>query len=231
MKTAAVGIVGTLLLTAITCSGQTDAAASKAADTFLTGVKLMELPEGKQMLAETIWEDLDRRRYPVFTDASTLFEGMFSTDIPGLQGYKRLIELKALSEAGIPLVKRYILIAYKDNTSGKWKVLEFREAEDLDHEARAAGKRAAGENPGTREFPDLHLTPDQFTYRDYGYWSLLAGKISQAKAAYQKASELNRQNPQDQRTDSLVPGFYKKYTQSYFDFFLHRIGKITGSEQ
>jgi len=95
------------------CFGQIDPSASKVADRYLNSIKLIDLPEGKKMLSETEWEKPAYNNYPVFTEASTLFEGMFSTDIAGIQGYKRLIELKAVSKAGTPLMERYILILLK----------------------------------------------------------------------------------------------------------------------
>jgi hypothetical protein len=188
------------------------------------------MPEGKKMLNDTVWNDPDADEYPVLTEAPTLFEGMYPTDISGIQGYKRLVEVKGMSKAGTPLVKRYILIAYKDNSSGKWKVLHFIEAADLEHEAAAACGRAA--NPEEYLKRDLpNADPEvmkmmikggpkpQIAYRNCGYWSELAGKIRQARAAYLKASDLNRLNPADKGADTLD----KRYNQDYFDFFGRRV--------
>jgi len=212
------------------CYGQVDPTASKMADAFLTGVKLIDMPEGKKMLNDTVWSDPDADEYPVLTDAPTLFEGMFSTDVSGLQGYKRLVEVKGMSKAGTPLVKRYILIAYKDFGSGKWKVLHFKEASDLQHEADEACSRAANPeeylkktlpnaNPEIMRMMINAQPKPQFAYRDCGYWSEMAGKILQARAAYLKASDLNKLDPADRTEDKSD----KKYTQDYWDFFVHRL--------
>jgi len=231
VKRTLLAVLSAVMLCVAICYGQVDPAASQTADTFLKGVKIIDLSEGKKMLYETEWNDPDGDEFPVLTEASTLFEGMFSTDVSGVQGYKRLVEVRGMSNAGTPLVGRYILVAYKDMVSGKWKVLHFRKSADLEYEANAACSRA--ENPeeyDKKRFPTSNpeilkkLRPKaQFAYRDCGYWSELAGKIRQARAAYLKASDSNRLDPADKEESKFFPGFSKKYTQDYFDFFLRRI--------
>jgi hypothetical protein len=108
----------------------------------------------------------------------TLFEGMFDSDISGLRGYKRLLQVSLQSKAGTELKKKYILISYKDHTSGTWKVLSFRESADIEFEYNAAKKRK-----------------DEFNYRRYAFWASLGGKLQEALDAYLKAAELNRANP------------------------------------
>ncbi len=135
-----------------------------------------------------------------------MFEGMFATDIPQIQGYKRLLELKAVSKARTPLIERYILISYKDKKSQKWKVFGFSTATDVEYWVQATAKRLG----------DTRFLPDQYNYRLYGYHLLIAGRINHAKEAFQKASQLNKQNP-DPRSQ-----------QSDFDIFLEIISSITG---
>ena len=135
MKLTPLVVAGAIMLCVSFCHGQTDPTASKMADTFLTGVKLIDLPEGKTMLKDTVWNDPDGDKYPALLEATTMFEGMFSTDVAGVEGYKRLVVVRGMSDPGIPLVKRYILIAYKDTRTGKWKVLHFRDSSDLESEA------------------------------------------------------------------------------------------------
>lgn len=127
-------LVFTVLLTftSILAAQQTDGQASKAADTFLSAVKIIELPEGKKMLVQEAWNwEGQPAHYPVYSEAKTLFEGMFSTDVPEIVGYKRLVELKVLTESGGITVKHYMLISYKDKSLGTWKVLTFREAAEV----------------------------------------------------------------------------------------------------
>lgn len=188
------------------CFSQIDPSPSKVADKYLNAIKIIDLPEGKQRLSETEWGKPAYNNYPVFTEASTLFEGIFSTDIVGIQGYKRLIQLKAVSKAGTPLLERYILILYKDKKSQKWKVIGFTTGTDVEYWVRDTAERLG----------DTRFLPDQYNYRLYAYHLLIAGRINDAKEAFQKASHLNKQNP-DPRSQ-----------QSDFDIFLEIISNITG---
>jgi hypothetical protein len=186
-------------------SAEVDSLAVKSADTFLQGVKLINLAEGKRMIAETAW--FSAQSYPAYTELSTLFEGMFQTDVPNIMGYKRLMEVKAVSKAGTPLLKQYLLISYKDKTTNQWKTFGFREAADAEHEVEAACK-----NVETQK-----TIPVKFIYRQCGHWSTMAGKLTQAKGAFLKAAELNQLRPDDK----IAP-------QSDFDKYIDVFKKILG---
>jgi hypothetical protein len=231
-------IVGLIvLLRAASASAQdVDKNASKVADAYLAAVKIAELPEGKQVLARVTWDWSGQSDYPSYSEVKTLFEGMFPTDTDNVFGYKRLVELRALTESGAISVKHYILIAYRDATSGVWKVLVFRGAEDLDHEALAAQPKPVGNNcvdASTVEhfapvqLPDLAV-PCQIEYKKYGYWSLLAGKINQAKEALQEASDLNKKYVSRPLDEPGVPA--AEWPLDYFERDLKTIGSITGTE-
>jgi hypothetical protein len=60
---------------------------------------------------------------PVYTDAKTLYEGMFDTDVAGVRGYKRLLAMDATNEANTPVKIRFLAIAYPEKSTGVWKVL------------------------------------------------------------------------------------------------------------
>ncbi len=162
------------------CFAASDEAAKRAADRFLMGIKLIELSEGKQILAETAW--FPQSKYPVFTDESTLYEAMFPTDNPKIMGYKRLIQAKAVSHARTPLIQKYLLISYKDMRTGMWKVLEFREAVDTESEARHACSHG---NDG-----------------QCAYWSAMAGNLSQALMSEIKANEIEESMPETKRNET-----------------------------
>lgn len=211
-----------LLLLPTFVFAEVDALAVKSADTFLKGVKLIQLPEGKKMIADTAWRS--SKSYPVYTEASTLFEDMFQTDNPSIKGFKRLMEIKVVSKGGTPLLKQYILIAYKDPITNLWKIYDFRESEDTEHEAQSACK-----NPGTLSALEqevfngakklgLPITPDvERHYHNCGYWSTMSGNLFQAKGAFMKGSELRQQ-----RTDNGgIP-------QSVFDEQVNTLKKILG---
>lgn len=187
-----------------------DPHAVKSADIFLKGIKLIDLPEGKKMISEAVWHS--KQTYPVYTESSTLFEGMFETGYPKIKGYKRLMEVKVVSKGATPLLKQYLLISYKDLTTSKWKIWYFNESVDVEYEAQAACK-----DVDTLTNDDRRINRKlQKKYLRCGHWSTTAGKFIQAKSAYMKASELNQQE-----TDDRVP-------QNIFDKDLIVLKKILG---
>jgi hypothetical protein len=154
------------------------AAARGATDTFLKGIKIADLPEGREMLREVQWitGELEIGLYekPTFTEDTTVFEKLFDTDIPGVQGYKRLVEMTAVSEARTPLLVRFVMIAYKDQQTKKWKVL-----------FTGTGVRIDIDKMVTEIGNDLR-TPthsEQFIYQYYGFWLVMAGRIKEAQKA------------------------------------------------
>lgn len=159
-----------------------DAQASKDADRFLEGLKIADLPEGKQILKETSWH---LKEIPILHGQKALFEGMFDTDMPNMKGYKRLLEVTVQSKAGTNLTKKHILISYKDKHSGTWKVLAFRESSDVE-----AAVKYFKEKLG-----DTSIFKDQTNYASYGYWTSLAGKLQESFEAYKRAADLNRADP------------------------------------
>src|SRR4030067_421297 len=170
-----------------------DPQANKDSAMFLQGLKIADLPEGKQILSKTAWK---LEELPVLMSNETLFEGMFDSDIKGLFGYKRLLQVSLQSKAGTELKKKYILISYRDHTSGTWKVLSFRESADIEFEYNAAKKR--------KDEMVLGLKGElQFNYGRYAFWASLLGKIQEALDVYLEAAELNRANPSFLSQESL----------------------------
>jgi hypothetical protein len=158
--------------------------ARKATDIFLKGLKLSNLSEGREMLRSVQWitgeADHGQNFYahPRFTDFSTLFEKLFNSDIHGVQGYKRLLEMKAVSEAGTPLTIQYIMIAFRDRRTNVWKVLGTgtEDSVDIDRQVAFSAKQLSS--------TDL---PEQENLLTYGNWLLRAGRISESRAALAKA--------------------------------------------
>lgn len=187
-----------LLVTLPLAAQEVDSQASKAADTYLGAVRIAVLPEGKEVLARVTWDWSGQDAYPLYSDVQTLFEGMFPTDVPNVVGYKRLVELKALTESGSIVVKQYKLIAYKDKSLGVWKVLTFYEARLTTHELsdlkpKVVGDKCISAYEVGRNSQDG--VPCQFVYTGYGVDCMLAGKLSQARESFDKAFEINRRSP------------------------------------
>src|ERR1019366_7073508 len=73
---------------------------------FLQGIKIAELPEGRKLLAETQWivgeADRGENFYsrPQYTEVTSLYAGLFDTDVPLAKGYKELFAMKGVSVAG-----------------------------------------------------------------------------------------------------------------------------------
>jgi len=126
--------------------------AREATDRFLNGVKLAELPEGRQLLSETQWitgdADNGENFYlrPRFTEVTSLFEKLFDTDVPGVQGYKRLSGHESSFGSWNALLTRYSMVAFKDRRTNKWKVLDTGTDEnaDVDRQVAYFGQRYLG---------------------------------------------------------------------------------------
>lgn len=166
-------------------------AAGAVVDIFMRGIKLIALPEGKQMLRNVQWitglADYGKNFYsrPVYSDATTLFQGLFDADIEGIKGYKRLMELKAVSQAKTPLIVRFLVIAFKDNRTGQWKVLDSGTDDSVDIEQSVRFFAANLKN--------TQVTSAQDNYLTYGQWLLKAGRIVDAKNALDIAADSKTQ--------------------------------------
>jgi len=181
-----------------------DIAARDAVDIYLKGMRIFELPEGKKMVAATSWPAWGNK--PVLLKYQTLFEGMIDTDIDSIKGYKRLLDAQVKSEAGTPLEKRMLIVAYPGAGDKKWRVLIFSTGTDV------AGEIAYGEN----RLGNTEYSKDQFKYRFLAYWYAAAGRLNDSLKAYKKAADLNMTNP-----DNSTP-------QSGFDVHADVIAQIIG---
>jgi branched-chain amino acid transport system substrate-binding protein len=160
-----------------------DPDAKAIVDRFISAVKIAgEVPEARQTVRELSWVDI---RPSGLIGEKTIYEGMFDTDIQGVKGYKRLIE--ARSQASVEVPARYVLVAYKDRTSGIWKVFDIRDLKGSDsgHEVEAVA----------RDLENTQHVKKQVNYRRYAYWLAFDGKVEKAKQAYDTAIELNNADP------------------------------------
>jgi len=185
--------------------------AKEAADQFLNALKIIDSPEGKKTLAETRWRQT--MKFPEYQDIAILSEEMFSTDIPGVKGYKQVAKLAIPREGGRPFVKRYMLIAYEDTKKKTWKIFDFTEVADAEREAgRACEEKALAEGEAT--------TP-QGRHMRCSYWLLMGGKIEQAEEIAKKANELYAQNSD--------PDDEARHYKARADATLNMIARMSGA--
>jgi hypothetical protein len=167
-------------------SGAVDADARASADKFISAMKIAsEVPEARQTVRQLSWVDIHAME---LIGETTIYEGMFDTDIQGIKGYKRLIEARLRSQGSTEASARYVLLAYKDRTSGIWKVFEIRDLKgsSSNNEVEAAAKGLDDTSYGGKK---------QRNYRRYAYWLAFDGKVGMAKQAYDKAIALNNADP------------------------------------
>lgn len=162
----------------------------KQVDKFLQGMRISELPEGKAIIADTMWPQWGT--LPILLDYETIYEGMFDTDIPGLRGYKRLLRAKLKSKAGTPLEERCLVVAYPRHKDGKWLVLVFSDETDVD------GAIAYGE----KQLGVTLYSADQYNWRFVALWYAAAGRLKDALTAYDKAYQLHKKDPSQRAKDS-----------------------------
>ena len=179
-----------LPLFVLRCAGQTETAqAHDSVMKFMQGIKLAALPEGKKLMAESQWivgpADRGENYYarPSYTDSASIYAGMFETDVPRVNGYKELFDMKAVTKAGITRSLKFLVLAFKDTDSGKWKVLSA-----IDDEDNGADIDIDHQITGFRELlHDTHVTSARENYAAYADWLIRAGRIREAKAAYESA--------------------------------------------
>ena len=182
--------------------------ATQVADKFLEGAKTIELPDGKKAISESSWPI--RRRVnlsvPIFNHYVVVGDGMFDTDVSGVRGFKRLVDIEARNEAGATLTKRYMLFLYQNRNNQRWKVLSFAESQDTDEAVRYFRD----------DWParDTFGGPRTFGYDTYMLALVLidAGKVHQARETFKSALDFAKREdatqtfsvPENEVQDYLV---------------------------
>ena len=155
--------------------------AAQVADRFLGGAKMIEMPEGKKLVSETEWPIRMKVNFsfPVFSRYSTVFEGLFDTDVGGIQGYKRLVDIEGRREGGAALTERFTLILYQGRADKLWRVIAFAKSQDADKAVDYFRRRANQET-------------EDSGYNRYilGLSLIDAGKLGEARETFKKALSL-----------------------------------------
>src|SRR5437870_12460487 len=95
--------------------------------------------------------------------------------------------MKAVSKAKTPLQIRYLVIAYKDKSSGEWKILSTID-DDVDVDKNVAYFSS--------HLSDTKYSSEQDRYLIYAHWLLKAGRIRDAATELAKADNA-REEPDD----------------------------------
>ena len=214
-----------LLLCSVTCTaagGLTQKASTVSnpvelpgdvADRFLGGLKIVELPEGKKIVSQTMWPIRFRIGFstPVFNRYTAVFDGPFSTDVPGVEGYRRVVDIEGRNESGAALTTRFALVLYQDRLDGRWRVISFAKSQDTDEAVAYFRKRLDQdkENPGYNHYI-LALT------------LVDAGKLLEAKDAFNKSLALS-----ETEDSSKILSVPKDEVRDYLD----AIRSITGDRR
>ena len=159
--------------------------AAKNADAFLAALKILELPEGKQAEADTSWL-VNMEQLPVLLEQEKLSDSVFPTDVAGVDGYRRLIQAKVQSEGDTQLTEKYLIVSYRDQRTGKWKVWGFRKISGIDVEYEI--------NAARTNLSDTAYVSAQGNYWRYAYWLELGGRILAARQALETALATDRRS-------------------------------------
>lgn len=191
-----------LFLLSNICIAQSIEEAKDVNKAFLDNLKIIEIPETKEKVAELTFSLV--KSYPVVSDYNILYESLFDTDIDSLSGYKSLVEINTLSKAGLALKKRYMNISYYDNSSKSWKILAFRESLDIQNEVDLATIDLSKKS----DYLKLH-----FKLIGLSYWLILNGDISKSITYLNKASKEAKKDSDDNFSDielrNIIDSIYK----------------------
>jgi hypothetical protein len=168
-------------------------AAHNAVMKFMQGLKIADLPEGREALNSVKWitgaADRGENFYttPEYTTADSLYTKLFETDRKGVFGYKEFFSLQGLNNAGTTKTFKYLVVAFKDQQSGEWKILStFDNANgdstvfDFDLQAIFFGGQLQGNS----------VSSARSNYLSYAMYSFLAGHLSSAATALATAKAL-----------------------------------------
>jgi len=136
---------------------------------FLDAYKTAEFDESKKIIQDYAF-NLDIT-YKMF-EYSSINGLLFDTDIPGIKGYKAIINCKLENKAGGLVDKRMMVVMYFDKKRKRWAVFEIREAADASNEYNTSK-----DNVEAQKF----YTDKEYVYRNLAYWCMMAGKLQDAK--------------------------------------------------
>lgn len=157
--------------------------ASSVADLFLAAIRSTE-PLQRASLLEGVRWNAPGFEYPVFDEATTVAESFVDTDVAGVRGYERLVQLRVALRPGVYVLKSYRLLAFADRRWGRWKVWAFYGSHDVEA-ALAHWRERLHEATEADQAPSLECA----------YYLSISGRLQEALELYERAAEAIRADP------------------------------------
>jgi len=163
---------------------------ASVADRFVASLQSCDAAEREQ-LNSLAWNSSCVNGF-AFSQPRTINEGFFSTDVDGVQGFRRILELTVSIRIGATYPKTYCVEAYPDRRTGAWKVWSFQECAD----PVATQCRLRFDDHPSAEAQNLIA---------YGDCLSRTGRLTEAVDAYRAAANLADQMKAscDRRLDAL----------------------------
>jgi hypothetical protein len=136
---------------------------------FLDAYKTSEFDESKKVIQDYSFNEKATYTMSEYGSISGL---LFETDYPEVKGYKAIVTCKLENQANQLIDKRMMIVMYFDKMRKHWAVFAFREVVDVMNEYNSAKS-------------DLEINrfnvPKKTLYGSVAYWSMMAGKLQDAK--------------------------------------------------
>jgi len=142
---------------------------------FFDAYKTSEFDESKKIIQDY---SFDLKASNIMSEYGSISGMLFETDYPEVKGYKAIVTCKLENKSNQIIDKRMMVVMYFDKTRNHWAVFEFREVVDVMNEYNSA--------KSDLEINRFHV-PKKTLYGSVAYWSMMVGKLQDAK----KYSALN----------------------------------------
>jgi hypothetical protein len=158
---------------------------------FLDAYKTSEFDESKKIIKDYSFNVDATYTMSEYSSVNGLF---FDTDIPGVKGYKAIINCKLENKALQFIDKRMMVVMYFDKERKIWAVFGIREVADATNEYNIAKNDVEA---------NKFYTKKEFVYRGLAYWCMMAGKLQDAK----KYIELGIEEAKSTNNSSFTTNF------------------------
>jgi len=136
---------------------------------FLDAYKTSEFDESKKILQNYSFNVSANYTMSEYSSINGL---LFETDIPGVKGYKVIVNCKLENNSHQFTDNRMMVVMYFDKERNKWAVFAIREVIDATNEYNIAKNDVEA---------NKFYTKKEFVYKGLAYWCMMAGKLQDAK--------------------------------------------------